>query len=107
VQLVTSTVKGALTDAQQFIHDTNHTITSSLLASARPDPMTAEELMNEPRPIPQMPHWIQIQHFLLSRFAFGFMCGFPAGEGVTRRQQSRSFISFQASLIIAEVVLWF
>jgi hypothetical protein len=53
VRLVTATVKRAIADAEQSLHDTNHSITA-FLAAARPDPLTTDELVNELRPVPRM-----------------------------------------------------
>jgi hypothetical protein len=54
VQLVTATVKRAIADAEQYLRETNHSITA-FLATARPDPlMMTDELVNELRPIPRM-----------------------------------------------------
>ena len=51
VRLVTPpTVKRALADAAQYLHNTNYTITA-LLTPARLDPMTTNELANELRPV--------------------------------------------------------
>jgi hypothetical protein len=48
-RLVTPTVKRALADAEQHLGDTNHTM-SDFLAPARPEPLTTDELVNEPHP---------------------------------------------------------
>jgi hypothetical protein len=55
VRLVTPTVKRALADADQYLRDTNYTITD-FLAPARPDPLTTNELVNELRPVPRLQH---------------------------------------------------
>jgi hypothetical protein len=54
VRLVTATVKRAIADAEQHLRDTNHSITA-FLATARPDPLSTDELVNELRPVPRMP----------------------------------------------------
>jgi hypothetical protein len=53
VRLVTATVKRAIADAEQYLRETNHSITA-FLATARPDPLTTDELVNELRPVPRM-----------------------------------------------------
>jgi hypothetical protein len=53
VRLVTPTVKRALTNTEQHLHDTNCTITVS---SPRPDPLTTDELVNELSPAPRTQH---------------------------------------------------
>ncbi len=53
VRLVTPTVKRALSDAATNLRNTNHTI-PSLLAPARPDPLTTNELVNELRPVSRL-----------------------------------------------------
>jgi hypothetical protein len=53
VRLVTATVKRAIADAEQCLRETNHSITA-FLATARPDPLTTDELVNELRPVPRM-----------------------------------------------------
>jgi hypothetical protein len=53
VRLVTATVKRAIADAEQCLRETNHSITA-FLATARPDPLTTDELVNELRPAPRM-----------------------------------------------------
>jgi hypothetical protein len=53
VRLVTATVKRAIADAEQYLRETNHSITA-FLAAARPDPLTTDELVNELRPVPRM-----------------------------------------------------
>ena len=52
-RLVTPTVKRALADAARYLRDTDHTITA-FLASIRPVPLTANELVNEVRPVSQL-----------------------------------------------------
>jgi hypothetical protein len=59
VLLVTTTVKRAMADAEQHLCDTNHSITA-FLATARPDPLTTDELVNELRPVPWMRPWIPL-----------------------------------------------
>jgi hypothetical protein len=54
-RLVTPTVKTALADAEQHLRDTNCNM-PDFLAPARPDPLTTDELVNEPRPVPRMQH---------------------------------------------------
>jgi hypothetical protein len=53
VRLVTATVKRAIADAEQCLRETNHSITA-FLATARPDPLTTDELVNELRLVPRM-----------------------------------------------------
>jgi hypothetical protein len=53
VRLVTTTVKRAIADAEQYLRETNHSITA-FLATTRPDPLTTDELVNELRPVPRM-----------------------------------------------------
>jgi hypothetical protein len=53
VNLVTPTIKRAITDAEHYLRATNHTI-HDFLAPARPDPLTTNELVNELRPVPRM-----------------------------------------------------
>ena len=53
VHLVAPTVKRALADAAQYLHDTNHIITA-FLTPPRPDPLMPNELVNELRLIPRL-----------------------------------------------------
>ena len=56
VRLVTPTIKRTLTDAAQYLrYTTPHTILD-FLTPARPDPLTTDELVNELRPLPRVPH---------------------------------------------------
>ena len=89
--------------------NTNHTI-PSLLAPARPDPLTTNELVNELRPVSRLRPQIQSTQknsfscFLSSRIAFGSRQlrdrrsrGSVSGAGPplgVMRQQNRHFISF-------------
>jgi hypothetical protein len=55
IKLVTPTVRQAIADANEFIQRTNHTITQHL--TARHDPLTVNEQVNELRPVSRMiPH---------------------------------------------------
>jgi hypothetical protein len=72
-RLVTPTVKGALPDAEQHLCDANCAILD-FLVTARPDPLTTDELVNEQRPAPQMQQQIERTKkflFFSSRFVFG------------------------------------
>jgi hypothetical protein len=51
--LVTPTIKRAAADAAKHLHNTNHVITS-FLPHARDDPLTADELVNELRPVSRL-----------------------------------------------------
>ena len=58
VQLVTRTIKRALSDAATDLCNTNHAI-PSFLAPALPDPLMTNELANELRPFSGLRPWIQ------------------------------------------------
>jgi hypothetical protein len=72
VRLVTATIKRAIADAEQHLHDTNHSITA-FLATARPDPLTTDKLVNELRPVPRMRPWIPLS----TNFSFLFRVASP------------------------------
>ena len=67
--LVTPTVKRALSDAATDLRNTNHTL-PSLLAPARPDPLTTNELVNELRPVSRLRPQIQIEVKKIFSFLF-------------------------------------
>ena len=88
MRLVTPTVKQALSDAATDLRNANHAA-PSLLAPARPDPLTTNELVNELRPVSRLRPQIQSN----PKFFFSFSSCIAFGSRQLRDCRSRGSVS--------------